>query len=723
MAGINYFDFDLLIERAAASATPGVAPGSSYRVRVLASPAGQSSAEFVLPFSPLEIENLLLRVGRPAAATRHVDSPDMAVVRDFGGRLFAALFTGEVLAGWRSSVGQAEAVGAGLRCRLRLNDVAELADLPWEYLYDAVSGRFIVLSTETPIIRYLDLPDPLRPLMVKPPVRILVMIASPADAPALDVEGEWLRLTDALAELQRQNVVALERLDEATLPALQRLLRRSQYQVFHFIGHGAFDEAGQDGVLLLEDEAGRGQPVSSAYLGTLLHDHHTLRLAVLNACEGGRTAQNDPFAGVAQGLVRQGLPAVIAMQFAISDAAAATFSHEFYAALADGYPADAALQEARKAIYAQGDNLEWGTPVLYSRTPDACLFDIQGAGAAGRRPASPGAAQRATPKFPAQRPTWFWGVVAAALIVLIGLAALAGRSGWIFGPTPTTTPAPGAEATATAWAAQCQIMAGQLVLYAGPGFAYERLKAYPVGTTMRPVARIPNGQWLLVRVIGSEEMGWSRGADTFVVCNSDLAALLDGLPVLDVPTAPPGSAPDTATPTPLITPTVTETPVPSATPTVTSTPCALVSDPAFRSTSSGLGCPLHPAQPVTMAWQRFADGLMLWRAGTVYVMIGTESGYWRSYADPWQTGMPQVSCDEANHQSYPVVRGFGYRWCQTPSIRGELGDPTGIETGGQWLMQEYTGGWAVQIPGWDNGTVVTFSGDGAWSHAAGAKGQ
>ena len=58
------------------------------------------------------------------------------------------------------------------------------------------------------------------------------------------------------------------------------------------------------------------------------------------------------------------------MQFEISDQAAITFAHEFYGAVADGYPVDAALAEARKGIFAQGGDLEWGTPVLYMRAAE-----------------------------------------------------------------------------------------------------------------------------------------------------------------------------------------------------------------------------------------------------------------------------------------------------------------------------------------------------------------
>lgn len=110
------------------------------------------------------------------------------------------------------------------------------------------------------------------------------------------------------------------------------------------------------------EDGERGQAVSSRLLGTLLDDHRPLRLVILNACEGARTSRTGPFAGVAQNLVRRGVPAVIAMQFEITDEAAITFAHEFYAAIADCYPVDAALVEARKSIYIQGNEFEWATP-------------------------------------------------------------------------------------------------------------------------------------------------------------------------------------------------------------------------------------------------------------------------------------------------------------------------------------------------------------------------
>ena len=401
----TYLDFDLQIEQTAAG----------YRAQVLSSPAGPAARDWTLPFADLEIENFLLKLGRAQSTVRGFTPPEVAAARDFGRRLFNAVFANGVLECLGASLREAGRVGAGLRIRLRLSGAPALADLPWEYLYHPAQNRFLALSVETPVVRYLDVPERRGPLALTPPLRILVMMASPRDFPPLDVEREWANMQEALHDLTASGRVTLERLREPTLPALLRQLRHGPYHIWHFMGHGAFDPVQEDGVIMLEDAQGRGYGVRGADLGTILSDHAPLRLAVLNSCEGARSSRLDPFAGTAQGLIGQGIPAAIAMQFAITDQAAVTFGREFYGALADNYPVDAALAEARKAIYAAGHLLEWGTPVLHLRVADGRLFEVappqtgsQGAAPApptpvSQPPAQPDPAARPQAPMPARR--------------------------------------------------------------------------------------------------------------------------------------------------------------------------------------------------------------------------------------------------------------------------------------------------------------------------------
>jgi hypothetical protein len=361
---VTHANFDLLFSRA----------GDAYQVRVIESPAGSTSAIFAAPFQDVELENVMLRVAQSRRVVRRTRVSQIETARNIGGRLFKAVFTDTVRDCFRSSLSETTGSGGGLRLRLRLTDVPEIAGWPWEFLYDESLGRFLALSVETPIVRYTDLPERIEPLTVTVPLRILLIVASPTDHPALDVDRECANLTGAVGELVTSGGVQVDRVDVATLGQLQRVLSRGTYHIFHFIGHGALMPNTGQGQLMFEDDAQRGAAVDGDTLGMLLHDHRSLRIAVLNACEGARTSRTDPFSGVAQSLVRQGIPSVVAMQFEISDEAAIRFSREFYAALALGQPVDCALAESRKAIFADVSELEWATPVLYLRSPDARVF-------------------------------------------------------------------------------------------------------------------------------------------------------------------------------------------------------------------------------------------------------------------------------------------------------------------------------------------------------------
>jgi len=302
----------------------------------------------------------------------------MEAARELGGKLFDTIFSGEVLACLKSSLDKAscQEEKTGMRLKLRLQEVPELADLPWEFLLDTSLDRFFAQSNQTPIVRYIEMSERIKPIIVNLPLQLLVMVSSPTDYPRLDVERERSRLEEALNSLIKSEKVRVKWLENPTLADLHHCLQEGDYHVFHFIGHGGFDKKREEGVLVLEDEQGRGWLADAHRIGTILHDHLSLRLAVLNSCEGARNSLTDPFAGVATSLIRQGLPAVVAMQFEITDEAAVTFAGEFYAALAGGFPVDAAVAEARKAIYIQHNDIEWGTPVLYMRSSDGVLFDL-----------------------------------------------------------------------------------------------------------------------------------------------------------------------------------------------------------------------------------------------------------------------------------------------------------------------------------------------------------
>lgn len=359
MTILTYENFDLLITRA---------PGG-YQARVLNSLVSEAVRDFPAPFTDAELAALPGYFDRAAG-----DLPQPSPER-LGETLYRVALADQVGASLRRSLDEVTRRGMGLRIRLRLDKAApELADWPWEYLRAPDRPDPFALSVTTPIVRYIELTEPAKPLVASLPLRILAVTASPGNQRPLEIEQEWARLQRALKPLGERRLIVLERLESATLGLLQARLRGDPVHLLHFIGHGFFDAAANVGGLVFEDGDGGSDIVTASALGLLLHDHEPLRLVFLNACEAGRGGRRDPFAGVAQRLVQGGVPAVAALQFPITDRAALILSQEFYRALADGLPADAALSEARKAIKLAGDDPAWGTPVLFSRSGDNRLI-------------------------------------------------------------------------------------------------------------------------------------------------------------------------------------------------------------------------------------------------------------------------------------------------------------------------------------------------------------
>ncbi|MEJ2209629.1 MAG: CHAT domain-containing protein [Anaerolineae bacterium] len=373
---MNFVEFDLLLERS----------GDGLRVRVLNSPEGEVVEDSASPPGFFDLDEFLRRIGRPSRGitrdARHsvvadVDADD--ALRTYGTSLFQAIFPGKVSEALEQSIAKARNRQSGLRIRLRLSEVPEMAELPWEYLYDPASQDYVARSAEVCLVRYPELLQDIPTLAVAPPLKILVVISNPSDLADLDVEQEWRSLKEALAPLEKDGRIEIRRLEDATLEALQGNLRRDDYHILHFIGHGDFDPKQQKGILILEGEDGRSSRVPTELLNVLLKDEkRTLRLVVLNTCKGAQSSATDPFAGLAQGLIKLGVPAVVAMQFEISDRAAIAFSQEFYRSVADGFPIDYSVGEGRKAVVRDDDDnvVEWGIPVLFMRSPDGRIFDV-----------------------------------------------------------------------------------------------------------------------------------------------------------------------------------------------------------------------------------------------------------------------------------------------------------------------------------------------------------
>jgi tetratricopeptide (TPR) repeat protein len=423
MAESDYRNFEIHIRSQAADGTYPVS------VRV---PDEDRRAEgaFRSPYADAEVGRALMWMEQGLF--------DAAYVEEFGTELFRALFTGaikEVYDGSRQS--------SGARLRLRLIiDAPSISQIPWELLYDP--EREVFLALEGPFVRGLSSIEPTRPLKSKPPLRILVLDAFPEGVLKVQNQIETAGMRQALSKLARSRRVEIEPLPHATLRKLQNALReaanpehRRPFHILHFIGHGQHDPVTGRTVLLFEDDQGRIDEVDAQTLVSILQPYD-LKLVFLNACQSVHWSALEAARGFAPTLLETGLPAVIGMQVTVLDAVARQFAHDFYDALADNQPVDAALADARRLARgtAMRRKADLGIPVCYLRTQTGQILEFEPTDQIRltRETWQPWLRERVTP-----------GRVIGGLITLIGLVyTLLGLYGdpriqeFLFGPGQMT---------------------------------------------------------------------------------------------------------------------------------------------------------------------------------------------------------------------------------------------------------------------------------------------
>jgi tetratricopeptide (TPR) repeat protein len=363
--------------------------GEKGTVTLIGSAYGVREAPFTLQRPMRDFEELiqglepLLRSGRSARTMRNLETRDPSM--DFspeaiGTMLFQSLFPEAIRDAFLQSLARAEREPeTGLRLRLVLDprtpELARLAALPWELLCRVDTGDFIARNPLTPFVRYFEVPRLSAPIQLTSSFKVLVVTALPADVPPLNVEAERESLASGWRGVSG---IVMEFIENPTLPQLRQKLLTDTFHAVHFICHGEFDEMTGEGALLFRNEQGSSLPIRGRVLAEALKSQRSLRLVLLNACDTGqisRQAGLDPFSGVASALVMAGLPAVVAMQYPISDRAALVFSQSFYTALAAGLPVDAAAAEGRLTIHlAFPDTWEWATPALFMSVPDGRIL-------------------------------------------------------------------------------------------------------------------------------------------------------------------------------------------------------------------------------------------------------------------------------------------------------------------------------------------------------------
>ena len=271
---------------------------------------------------------------------------------------------------------------------------------PWELLHDG--HDFLFGSRRAFLVRHVDFDQPIPTTSLNSALQVLLIDPRPdlssAGYPTLPLlDREYL---EALAN-QYPEQLAVSKLTDAfrSPPTLSQLHRHfltsgTPPQILHIDAHGHFgwlcrcghlNSSGRKsckrcdlprpkkqetrGYLAFQDNKGKATWISGDQLGRLL-DKRGVLVAVLAACKSGQVGGSSPFNSIAGALIKRGIPAVIAMQFAIDTKAAATFIEIFYTALIFDKPLTEAVAEARTALLALSDD-SWYRPVLYLRTDPA----------------------------------------------------------------------------------------------------------------------------------------------------------------------------------------------------------------------------------------------------------------------------------------------------------------------------------------------------------------
>lgn len=339
------------------------------------SPAGGFTGSFVNPITDDDLEHLVslgLRV-RSAGDTGETKPVESAGdIEDMGDRLSKALFQDKILGAYNESKGRA--AEEGLRIRIRIDPTikgyAKLMNLPWEFLKDVQTGDRIELKRKGAIVR--NPITPVRPgsFSIEAPLRILVAIYQPPDRTPLQLDEEIL----SFSEQGQVPGIEVYFLNDVTLPALKDKMNDGEYHIFHFIGHGGVNDKGKSALIFKDSENEENRFITSDELKIALSD--SVRLVFLNACATANIPVVDPFAAFPTELLKSGIPAVVAMQFPISNEAATIFCKDFYTCIAKGIPIDQCMGEARRGIFVTSKKKEWGTPVLFMNLSEGQLFDI-----------------------------------------------------------------------------------------------------------------------------------------------------------------------------------------------------------------------------------------------------------------------------------------------------------------------------------------------------------
>lgn len=215
------------------------------------------------------------------------------------------------------------------------------------------------------------------------PLKVLVAVAVPDEGKTpnvvLDMERELQSILDAIEDARKYGNAYVRILDVGSLDEIRAALAEQHYHVLHLSGHG------NEGVLELEDEDGNPVPVTADDIAEAIRDSgQPAPLVFLASCFSG--AGDSDTASLAQSLLQQGIPAVLAMQTSVTDRYSTELAKALYTVLSSterplaSHALALARQEVereRQRAIAQNQHFpaEYATPSLFLAGEEQPLLD------------------------------------------------------------------------------------------------------------------------------------------------------------------------------------------------------------------------------------------------------------------------------------------------------------------------------------------------------------
>jgi CHAT domain len=262
---------------------------------------------------------------------------DRAEMREFGTKLFETVIR-DAVADLYSAIPKTTPI------RLQIfSNHAGVQRLPWEIMQHPDGtpvpdrNRMVVRVVSTVGVRPLgSLPRGAR-------LNVLFAVAEPLDQTSTDWNGMYVVLKNKFDKRVSKQNVELRFMRATTREGLSSKLTE-RFDVLHFHGHGEVIKG--TGNLVFVDEAGKSDYVPAQQLATLLAGT-SVRLVILSACQSAMGSFKNDFTVLAKGLVKAGIPAVVANQAKVSVQTIAPFAATLYDKLLESGDVDYAVAEAR----------------------------------------------------------------------------------------------------------------------------------------------------------------------------------------------------------------------------------------------------------------------------------------------------------------------------------------------------------------------------------------